>query len=140
MPPSPPDAPLTDYEYSDTDYKIAEFEDLNDGDIIYVRWSVAHQQAYMYSDLDRPTQWVLPHWTIRRTIEIGLGMNRDGEWFNVDSNLVIIHRERPDQAGDPQMETLDPDNDADWVKIEDILKQTWNSYGGNKIMVMFSVR
>lgn len=139
MPP-PPAAPQDNCYYTDIDYKIAEFEDLNDDDIIYVRWSVAHQQAYMYSDLDRPTQWVLPHWTIRRTIEIGLGMNREGEWFDIDSQFVLVHRERLDQDGDPQMETLDPDSDADWATIEDILKQTWNSYGGNKIMAMFSVR
>ena len=139
MPP-PPVAPQDNCYYSDIDYKIAEFEDLNDDDIIYVRWSVAHQQAYMYSDLDRPTQWVLPHWTIRRTIEIGLGRDRAGEWFDIDSQFVLVHRERPDRDGDPQMETLDPDNDADWIKIENILGQTWNSYGGNKIMALFSAR
>lgn len=137
---TPPPAPLYNNDYSDTDYQVAIFEDLNDGDTVYVRWSSAHQQAYMYSDLDRPTQWVSPNWTIRRTIEIGLGMDREGEWFEIESNFVVIHRERPHPDGTPQMDVLNPDVDADYVKINDIIGQKWNSYTANKILLMFNVR
>lgn len=137
---NPPQAPLNNDHYSDTDYKISEFDDLNDEDTIYVRWSSEHQRAYMYSDLDRPTQWVYQNWTIRRTIEIGLGMDLEGEWFDVESNFVMIHRERLEPNGDSQMDVLNPDNDDDWNKIEAVLNSNWNSYAANKIMLMFSVR
>ena len=137
-----PEAPINNCAYSDTDYQIAEFEDMNDNDIIYVRWSVPHHRAYMYSELDRPTQWVHNNWTIRKTIEVGLGMgHRVDEYdFEIPTNFVTIHREMLDDSGEATIITLDPDNDIDWLKIEGVLDSHWNSYAANKIMFMCSVR
>ena len=138
----PPPAPSNNCAYDDNDYQIAEFEDMNDNDIIYVRWSVPHQRAYMYSDLDRPTQWVHNNWTIRKTIEVGLGMGHRVEDydFEIPTNFVTVHREMLDNQGDATITTLDPDNDVDWLNIERILDSEWNSYAANKIMFMSSVR
>jgi len=137
----PPVAPRNNSAYSDQDYQLAEFEDLNDGDVIYVRWSVEHQRAYMYSTLDRPTQWV-HDWTIRKTVEIGMGPNLRPrlafDAYDIEGNFVIIHRELPDADGDPTMVTLDADYEHD--EVEKYLDHKMESYAANKIMFMFSVR
>ena len=137
----PPLAPRNNSAYSDQDYQLAEFEDLNDGDVIYVRWSVQHQRAYMYSTLDRPTQWV-HDWTIRKTVEIGMGPNLRPrlafDAYDIEGNFVIIHRELPAADGDPTMVTLDADYEHD--EVEKILDHKMESYAANKIMFMFSVR
>lgn len=137
-----PEAPINNSAHSDSDYQIAEFDDQNDEDTIYVRWSAVHKRAYMYSELDRPTQWVLPNWTIRKTIEVGMGMGQcvDEYDFEVSSNFIIIHRERLDQEENPIMVTHDPDNDDDWISIQRILNCTWEPYAANKIMFIFNVR
>jgi len=138
-----PDAPDDDDEYSDQDYKIAEFTDLNDNDMIYVRWSVPHQRAYMYSVLDTATQWVLPNWTIRKTIEVGMGMGHrvDEYEFEIEDVFAIEHRERVDpNDGLSEFVVLHPDIDNDYLKIERILSRKWNCYAANKIMFEFQVR
>lgn len=137
-----PEAPFNNSAYSDDDYQIAEFEDMNDNDVIYVRWSVPDKQAYMYSELDRPTQWVHKNWTIKKTIEVGLGMgHRIEEYdFDIPTNFVIIHRERLDDHGEATINSLDPDNDIEWLNIERILDSRWNSYAANKIMFICSLR
>lgn len=137
-----PEAPDDDDDYSNQDYKIAEFTDLNDGDIIYVRWSVQHQKAYMYSILDSATQWVLPIWTIKKTIEVGMGMGHRIEEYDFDTEDVfsIEHRERLAEDGGSEFVFLYPDSDADYLKIERILGSTWNSYAANKICLVFQVR
>jgi hypothetical protein len=137
-----PEAPDDDDHYSDQDYKIAEFKDLNDNDVIYVRWSVLHSRAYMYSDLDAATQWVLPHWKIRKTIEVGMGMgHRVGEYeFEFEGVFIIEHRERLAADGLSELETLYHDNDVDYHKIERILDEKWDGYAANKIWFDFSVR
>lgn len=141
-----PNAPDNDDDYSEQDYQIAEIDDQNDGDVIYVRWSVPHQQAYMYSVVDRPTQWVHHNWTIRKTIEIGLGPSmRAGETFlieNMTSNFVIVHRERVDDDDEAIMESLDPWNSQNGhrQRVNETLDQTWHSSAANKIMYMFNVR
>ena len=123
--------------------KIAEFNDLNDNDLIYVRWSVPHERAYMYSELDRPTQWVHPHWTIRKTIQIGMGMGQRVEnyEFDIEDAFTIEHRERVDpNDGLSEFVILYSDNDVDFLKIERILNSRWNSYAANKICFSFQVR
>jgi len=138
-----PEAPEDDDEFSPSDYKIAEFNDLNDNDLIYVRWSVPHERAYMYSELDRPTQWVHPHWTIRKTIEIGMGMGQRVEnyEFDIEDAFTIEHRERVDpNDGLSEFVILYSDNDVDFLKIERILNSRWNSYAANKICFSFQVR
>ena len=136
-----PEAPDDDDDYSDQDYKIAEFTDLNDNDIIYVRWSVPDQMAYMYSVLDRPTQWVLPHWTIRKTIQVGMGMgHRVDEYdFEIEDIFEIEHRERLGNDGLPETVYLNPDIDSEYLKIERILGRKWNCYATNKICFDFLV-
>lgn len=140
----PPEAPECDSDFSQNDYAIANFEDMNDDDDIYVRWSVAHQRAYMYSRLDRPTQWVQDHWTLRKTIEVGLGYSWSGdEAFDIrdmPSNFVIIHREMLDADGEVTMERLDPDTPNDAARINEILDSPMSCPAPNKIMYMFSVR
>ena len=137
----PPLAPRNNSAYSHQDYQLAEFEDLNDGDVIYVRWSVEHQRAYMYSTLDRPTQWVYD-WTIRKTVEIGMGPNLGRrltfDAYDIEANFVIVHRELPDEDGDPTIVTLDADYEHD--EVEKYLDHKIESYAANKIMFMFSVR
>ena len=137
-----PEAPEDPTYSTDEDYPIAEFEDLNDEDTIYVRWSAPHQRAYMYSELDRQTQWAHKEWTIRKTIEVGLGMGQivDEYDFDIPSTFVIVHNEMLDETGNPTMDTLNPDNDVDWIQVETILNRTWDSYGANNIMLMFNVR
>ena len=137
----PPLAPRNNSAYSDQDYQLVEFEDLNDGDVIYVRWSVEHQRAYMYSTLDRPTQWV-HDWTIRKTVEIGMGPNLRPrlafDAYDIEGNFVTVHRELLDEDGDPTIVTLDADYEHD--EVEKILDHKLESYAANKIMFMFSVR
>jgi len=137
-----PEAPSDDDHYSDSDYKIAVFNDFNDNDIIYVRWSVPHQMAYMYSILDRPTQWVLPNWTIRKTIKVGMGMgHRVDEYdFDIEDVFEIEHRERLGNDGLPEIVFLNPDIDSEYLKIERILGRKWNCYAANKICFDFQVR
>ena len=137
-----PEAPENDNAHSDEDYQIAEFDDQNDGDTIHIRWSVLHGKAYMYSDLDRPTQWVDAGWTIRKTIEVGMGMGHqvDEYDFEISTNFVTVHREQLNQENDPIMDTLNPDKDEDWYMIERILNCTWGPYAANKIIFFFSVR
>lgn len=141
---NPPEAPELDSDFSQNDYAIANFEDMNDDDDIHVRWSVEHQRAYMYSRLDRPTQWVQDHWTLRKTIEVGMGYSwSSDEAFDIrdmPSNFVIIHREIPDDDGTPTMEHLDPYTPNDAVRINEILDYPMSSPAANKIMYMFSVR
>ena len=140
----PPEAPDFDSDFSHNDYVIANFEDMNDDDDVYVRWSVAHQRAYMYSRLDRPTQWVQDHWTLRKTIEVGLGYSWSGdEAFDIrdmPSNFVIIHREMPDANGEATMEHLDPYIPGDAARVNEILDRPMSCPAPNKIMYMFSVR
>ena len=142
---NPPLAPRNNSAYSDQDYQLAEFEDLNDGDMIYVRWSVEHQRAYMYSTLDRPTQWV-HDWTIRKTVEIGMGPNLGRraafDAYDIEGNFVIIHRERLDDDDEAIMESLDPWNSQNGhrQRVNETLDQTWHSSAANKIMYMFNVR
>ena len=137
----PPVAPQRNDDYNDEDYQLAEFEDLNDGDMIYVRWSVQHQRAYMYSTLDRPTQWVYD-WTIRKTVEVGMGQNlraRGGfDAYDIEGSFVTDHRELPDEDGNPTIVALDADYEHD--DVEKILDHKIESYAANKIMFMFSVR
>jgi len=135
----PPVAPQRNDYYSDEDYNLAEFEDLNDGDIIYVRWSVEHQRAYMYSTLDRPTQWVYD-WTIRKTVEVGMGQNLRAPFdaYDIEGSFVTIHRELLDEDGNPTIVALDADYEHD--DVEKILDHKIESYAANKIMFMFSVR
>lgn len=140
----PPEAPDFDSDFSHNDYVIANFEDMNDDDDVYVRWSVAHQRAYMYSRLDRPTQWVQDHWTLRKTIEVGLGYSWSGdEAFDIrdmPSNFVIIHREMPDANGEATIEHLDPYIPGDAARVNEILDRPMSCPAPNKIMYMFSVR
>ena len=137
-----PEAPNDDDAFSASDYKIAEFTDLNDSDLIYVRWSVPHERAYMYSELDRPTQWVHNNWTIRKTIEVGMGMGHrvDEYEFDVEGVFTIEHRERLATNGIPELVFLHADNDVDYLKIERILSLKWNCYAVNKICFSFQVR
>jgi|688.fasta_scaffold46121_3 hypothetical protein len=137
----PPVAPEDEDVFSPQDYKIAEFNDLNDNDLIYVRWSVPHGRAYMYSNLDRPTQWVGADWTIRRTIDVGMGMGRlvDEYDFEIEDIFSIEHRERLADDGMSEFVFLHADNDVDSLKIERILNSRWNSYAANKICFSFQV-
>lgn len=130
--PPPPEAPGNRNFYSDNDYQIGEFDDEHDGDLVYVRWSVRRNRAYMYSELDRPTQWVGQDWTIRQTVGIGLGKSLD-YMPTVVGNILYIHREMPDERGRPTHQTIeDPD------EIEDILDRRWEEYTPNRILVSFS--
>ena len=128
----PPAAPDDPNFYSDNDYKIGEFDDEHDGDLIYVRWSVNHNRAYMYSYLDQPTQWVGVDWTIRQTVGIGLGMSLD-YIPTIIRGILYIHREMPDENGRPTNQDI---LDAD--EIEDILDRRWEEYTPNRILVSFS--
>ena len=128
----PPEAPDDSNFYSDNDYKIGEFDDEHDGDVIYVRWSVNHNRAYMYSYLDQPTQWVGVDWTIRQTVGIGLGMSLD-YIPTIIRGILYIHREMPDENGRPTNQDI---LDAD--EIEDILDRRWEEYTPNRILVSFS--
>jgi hypothetical protein len=138
----PPPAPEDNAEFSREDYAIAEFEDLNDGDTIYVRWSATDQRAYIYSKLDRPTQWVRG-WTLRKTIGVGLGHDfADAENFDIDdidSSFAIIHREMPDANGSATIEMLNPENPMDALRINDMLDSPMSCPAANKILYMFSV-
>ena len=130
--PSPPQAPHDNDIYSDNDYLVGEFDDERDGDVVYVRWSVQHNRAYMYSVLDRPTQWVGQDWTIRQTVGIGLGMSID-YIPTIIGEILFIHREMLDEDGEPtQQEIEDPD------EIENILDRRWVDYTPNRIIVSFS--
>jgi hypothetical protein len=130
--PPPPIAPDDSNFYSDNDYLVGEFDDERDGDVIYVRWSVRHNRAYMYSVLDRPTQWVGQDWTIRQTIGIGLGMSVN-YLPTVVGGILYIHREMLNDNGDPTHQDIeDPD------EIEDILDRQWEDYIPNRIVVSFS--
>ena len=138
-----PEAPHDDDFYSDSDYIVAEFNDLNDNDHVYVRWSVPHGRAYMYSILDRPTQWVHSDWTIRKTIEVAMGMGQrvNHYEFDIEDLFSIEHRERVDPTdGLCEFVFLYPDNDIDYLKIDRILNGRWNSYAANKICFSFKVR
>jgi len=53
-----PEAPFNNSAYSDDDYQIAEFEDMNDNDVIYVRWSVPISRRTCTRILIGLTQWV----------------------------------------------------------------------------------
>lgn len=130
--PPPPEAPSDRNFYSDNDYQVGEFDDDNDGDLVYVRWSVRHNRAYMYSELDRPTQWVGQDWTIRQTVGIGLGKSLD-YIPNIIRGILFIHREMPDENGQPTNQDI---LDAD--EIEDILDGQWEDYTPNRIVVSFS--
>jgi hypothetical protein len=130
--PPPPIAPDDSNFYSDNDYLVGEFDDERDGDVIYVRWSVRHNRAYMYSVLDRPTQWVGQDWTIRQTIGIGLGMSVN-YLPTVVGGILYIHREMLNDNGGPTHQDIeDPD------EIEDILDRRWEDYIPNRIVVSFS--
>jgi hypothetical protein len=131
--PSPPIAPDDPNFYSDNDYKVGEFDDEHDGDLIYVRWSVHHNRAYMYSVLDRPTQWVGQEWTIRQTVGIGLGMSIDYIPTVVGGGILCIHREMPDENGLPTNQDIVNEDE-----IEDVLDRRWEDYTPNRIIVSFS--
>jgi len=131
--PSPPIAPDDPNFYSDNDYKVGEFDDEHDGDLIYVRWSVHHNRAYMYSVLDRPTQWVGQDWTIRQTVGIGLGMSIDYMPTVVGGGILCIHREMPDENGLPTNQDIVNEDE-----IEDVLDRRWEDYTPNRIVVSFS--
>jgi hypothetical protein len=130
--PPPPIAPDDPNFYSDNDYKVGEFDDEHDGDVIYVRWSVHHNRAYMYSVLDRPTQWVGQDWTIRQTVGIGLGKSID-YIPTVVGNILCIHREMPDENGRPTNQDIVNEDE-----IEDVLDRKWEDYTPNRIVVSFS--
>jgi len=131
-PPPPPQAPIDHDFYSDNDYLVGEFDDEHDEDVIYVRWSVPHNRAYMYSILDRPTQWVNQDWTIRQTVGIGLGMSID-YMPTIIGSIMYIHREILDADGDPTHQDIqDPE------EIENILDRQWKDYTPNHIVVSFS--
>lgn len=130
--PPPPNAPDDPSFYSDNDYKIGEFDDENDDDLIYVRWSVNHNRAYMYSELDRPTQWVGEDWTIRQTIGIGLGKTID-YIPTIIRGILYIHREMPDERGRPTHQDIE-----NYDEIEDVLDRRWEEYTPNRIVVSFS--
>lgn len=129
----PPIAPDDPSFYSDNDYKVGEFDDEHDGDLIYVRWSVHHNRAYMYSVLDRPTQWVGQEWTIRQTVGIGLGMSIDYIPTVVGGGILCIHREMPDENGLPTNQDIVNEDE-----IEDVLDRRWEDYTPNRIVVSFS--
>jgi hypothetical protein len=129
----PPIAPDDPNFYSDNDYKVGEFDDEHDGDLIYVRWSVHHNRAYMYSVLDRPTQWVGQDWTIRQTVGIGLGMSIDYMPTVVGGGILCIHREMPDENGLPTNQDIVNEDE-----IEDVLDRRWEDYTPNRIVVSFS--
>jgi hypothetical protein len=131
--PPPPIAPDDPNFYSDNDYKVGEFDDEHDGDLIYVRWSVHHNRAYMYSVLDRPTQWVGQDWTIRQTVGIGLGMSIDYMPTVVGGGILCIHREMPDENGLPTNQDIVNEDE-----IEDVLDRRWEDYTPNRIVVSFS--
>jgi len=129
----PPQAPDDHNFYSDNDYKIGEFDDEHDGDVVYVRWSEYHRRPYMYSYLDQPTQWVGLDWTIRQTVGIGLGMSLNYLPTIVEGGILYIHREMPDENGRPtHQEIVNPD------EIEDILDRRWEDYTPNRIILSFS--
>jgi hypothetical protein len=130
---TPPVAPDDPNFYSDNDYKVGEFDDEHDGDLIYVRWSVHHNRAYMYSVLDRPTQWVGQDWTIRQTVGIGLGMSIDYMPTVVGGGILCIHREMPDENGLPTNQDIVNEDE-----IEDVLDRRWEDYTPNRIVVSFS--
>ena len=130
--PPPPEAPGNRNFYSDKDYQIGEFDDEHDGDLIYVRWSVHYNRAYMYSELDRPTQWVGRDWTIRQTVGIGLGKSLD-YMPTVVGSILYIHREMPDAHGNPTHQNIE-----DHDEIEEILDRRWEEYTPNRILVSFS--
>jgi hypothetical protein len=127
-----PAAPDDPNFYSDNDYKIGEFDDEHDGDLIYVRWSEYHRRPYMYSYLDEPTQWVGLDWTIRQTVAIGLGMSIDYV-PTVVGGILYIHREMPDENGRPTHQNIE-----NYHEIEDILDRRWEDYTPNRILVSFS--
>lgn len=57
--------------------------------------------------------------------------------YDIDGSFVIIHRELPDEDGDPTIVTLDADYEHD--EVEKILDHKIESYAANKIMFMFKV-
>jgi hypothetical protein len=118
---------MIDEEY---DYAVADFVDLNDDDDIHVRWDNYRKQAYMFSTLDVNSQWIGRNWTIRRTIEIGLGHQSEGEWFDVEE-MCIYHNDRMSADGHPDI-TLPSD-----IEVQQMLMHTWDSYAANRIVLTF---
>lgn len=127
---TPPPVGFADMEDDINDYALADFTDLNDDDDIHVRWDNYRKQAYMYSTLDVNSQWIGRNWTIRRTIEIGLGHHTEGEWIDVEE-MYLYHNDRKDEDGNTEL-TFPTD-----LEVHQILGHTWDSYAANHIVLSF---
>jgi hypothetical protein len=128
----PPPARFDDDDDADDqyDYAIADFMDLNDDDDIHVRWDADRKQAYMFSTLDVNSQWIGRDWTIRKTIEVGLGHQTNGQWIDVQE-MYLYHNDRRDEEGNAE---VDFPND---LAVHQILSHTWDSYAANHIVLSF---